>query len=91
MDKNSSAEKLKKNNLFFEIDGIKVGPEYPPLVIAEIGINHNGSLELAKTLADSAHNAGVKIFKHQTHIAEYEMSKEAKKSFQFTLKKIFMI
>jgi len=79
MDKNSSAEKLKKNNLFFEIDGIKVGPEYPPLVIAEIGINHNGSLELAKTLADSAHNAGVKIFKHQTHIAEYEMSKEAKK------------
>ncbi len=71
--------KLNKNNLFFEIDGIKIGPKYSPVVIAEIGINHNGSLKIAKELVDSAKRAGVKILKHQTHIAEHEMSKEAKK------------
>ena len=44
----------------------------------EIGINHNGSLELAKLMVDSAARAGAKIIKHQTHIIEDEMSKEAK-------------
>jgi sialic acid synthase SpsE len=32
---------------FFEIEGRKVGYEYNPLVIAELGINHGGSLEIA--------------------------------------------
>ena len=72
-------KKQIKNNLFFEIDGIKIGPEHSPIVIAEVGINHNGSLKTAKELVDSAHRAGIKILKHQTHIAEHEMSKEAKK------------
>ena len=63
----------------FEINGIKIGSKYLPIVIAEIGINHNGSLKTAKEMVDSAHRAGVKIIKHQTHIAEFEMSKAAKK------------
>ncbi len=63
----------------FEINGIKIGSKYLPVVIAEIGINHNGSLKIAKEMVDSAYRAGVKIIKHQTHIAEFEMSKAAKK------------
>lgn len=67
-----------KNN-FIEIDGRKIGADYNPLVIAEIGINHNGSLKIAKEMVDSAHRAGCEIIKHQTHIVSDEMSHEAKK------------
>ncbi len=66
-------------NLFIEIAGRKIGPDYPPLVIAEIGINHEGSLKVAKEMVDSAHRAGVEVVKHQTHIVEDEMSGAAKK------------
>lgn len=64
----------------FEIAGRKVGYEYPPLVIAEIGINHEGSLEVAKLMVDAAHRAGAEVVKHQTHIVEDEMSGAAKKT-----------
>lgn len=56
-----------------------VGPDYPPLVIAEIGINHEGSLAVAKEMVDAAHRAGVEVVKHQTHIVADEMSGAAKK------------
>lgn len=59
------------------IDSLAIGPNHPPLVIVEIGINHNGSLHEAKKLVDSAQRAGAKIIKHQTHIVEDEMSKDA--------------
>ena len=62
-----------------EIAGRKIGAEYPPLVIAEIGINHEGRLEVAKEMVDAAFRAGVEIVKHQTHIVEDEMSGAAKK------------
>ena len=64
---------------YIEINGRKIGEKYPPLVIAEIGINHNGSLKVAKEIIDAAYRAGAEIIKHQTHIIEDEMSKEAKK------------
>jgi N-acetylneuraminate synthase len=67
---------MKKN---IEILGRKIGPDYPPLVIAEIGINHEGSLKVAKEMVDAAHRAGVEVVKHQTHIVEDEMSSAAKK------------
>lgn len=57
----------------------KIGNDYLPLVIAEIGINHEGSLKTAYEMVDAAHKAGAEIIKHQTHIVEDEMSKEAKK------------
>jgi N-acetylneuraminate synthase len=63
----------------FKIGSRIVGDEYPPLVISEIGINHNGSLDLAITLADAAISAGAEIIKHQTHVVDDEMSEEAKK------------
>ncbi|MDB2411931.1 N-acetylneuraminate synthase family protein [Litoricolaceae bacterium] len=62
----------------FEIGGRKVGREYPPLVVAEIGINHGGSLDVAIAMADAAIDAGAEVIKHQTHIIEDEMANEAK-------------
>jgi sialic acid synthase SpsE len=63
---------------FIEISGRRVGLDYPPLVIAEIGINHEGSLLVAKEMVDAAYRAGVEMIKHQTHIVEDEMSAAAK-------------
>lgn len=63
---------------FIEIAGRKIGKDFPPLVVAEIGINHNGSLEVAKEMVDAAARAGVEVVKHQTHIVEDEMTEEAK-------------
>lgn len=62
-----------------EIAGRKIGPEYPPLVIAEIGINHEGSLQTAFEMVDAAAAVGVEVIKHQTHIVEDEMSGAAKR------------
>jgi N-acetylneuraminate synthase len=65
-------------NQFIEISGRKIGADFPPLVIAEIGINHEGSIEVAKKMVDAAKRAGAEVVKHQTHIVEDEMSKAAK-------------
>lgn len=67
------------NKPFIEIAGRKIGQDYPPLVIAEIGINHEGSIAVAKQMVDAAYRAGVEVVKHQTHIVEDEMSGAAKK------------
>ena len=63
----------------FFINDRQVGPNCPPLIIAELGINHGGSLKVAKEMVDVAKRAGVEVIKHQTHIIEDEMSSEAKK------------
>ena len=67
----------KKN--YLTIEDRKIGLDYPPFVIAEIGINHEGSLKTAFHMVNSAWKAGAEVIKHQTHIVEDEMSKEAKK------------
>jgi len=69
----------RSESAFIEIAGRKIGPNHPPLVIAELGINHEGSLQVAKEMVDAAHRAGVEVIKHQTHIVEDEMSAAAKK------------
>ena len=66
-------------NPYIEIAGRKIGIDFPPLVIAEIGINHEGSLQVAKQMVDAAKRAGVEVVKHQTHIVEDEMNGAAKK------------
>ena len=53
----------------------------PPLVIAEIGINHGGDLDVAKSMVLAAHHAGCEMIKHQTHFVEDEMTDEAKSIF----------
>lgn len=64
----------------FQIAGRKVGSNHVPVVIAEIGINHEGSLATAKEMVDAAIGAGAEIIKHQTHIVEDEMSDHARKT-----------
>merc|ERR1711879_520112 len=60
-------------------EGREISLEKNPLVIVEIGINHEGSLKTAYELVDAAWKTGAEIIKHQTHIVEDEMSLEAKK------------
>jgi N-acetylneuraminate synthase len=50
------------------------------LIIAEAGVNHNGSMEIAKKLIDAAVDAGVDYVKFQTFKAEKLVSKSAKKA-----------
>ena len=61
-----------------QIANRKIGPEWPPLVIAEIGINHGGDLEVAKQMVKSAALSGCECVKHQTHFLEDEMTDEAR-------------
>ena len=66
-------------NSVFEIENITIGIGKQPLVIPEMGINHEGSLETAKMIVDAACRAGARIIKHQTHVVDDEMSHAAKK------------
>lgn len=50
------------------------------LIIAEAGVNHNGSLELAKQLVDKALEAGVDYVKFQAGVPELVASKFAQKA-----------
>lgn len=63
--------KIKIKNRF-------IGENFEPIIIVELGINHNGSLIQAKKLVDAAHASGAEIIKHQTHVVEDEMAEEAK-------------
>ena len=63
----------------FKIENREISLNHPPLVIVEIGINHEGSLDLAFEMVDAACRAGAEVIKHQTHVVEDEMSHEAKK------------
>ena len=64
---------------FMKIGNRLIGEDYEPLVIAEIGINHEGSLQTAFEMVDAAYEAGAEMIKHQTHVVEDEMSKAAQK------------
>lgn len=57
----------------FEVQGRKIGPDYPPLVIAEIGINHEGDFKKAIRMVDDAVAAGCECVKFQTHVIADEM------------------
>lgn len=59
--------------MVFAIGERKVGEGYPPLVIAEIGINHEGDFSRAVRMVDDARMAGCECVKFQCHIIEDEM------------------
>jgi N-acetylneuraminate synthase len=54
----------------FEIGGRLVGDGQPTFVVAEIGVNHNGDIDLAKKLIDAAVSAGVDAVKFQKRTPE---------------------
>jgi len=57
-------------NNYVELGGRRVGPSYPVYVIAEIGINHNGDLSIAKRLIDAAKESGCDVVKFQKRTPE---------------------
>ena len=59
----------------------EISLRHAPLVIAEIGINHGGCLEVAKSMVTAARLAGCEMVKHQTHFVDDEMTDEAKSIF----------
>jgi N-acetylneuraminate synthase len=50
-----------------------VGCDHPPLVVAEIGINHEGDFDKAVRMIDDAHAAGCECVKFQCHVVDDEM------------------
>lgn len=62
-----------------KIGSIEISEKKEPIIIAELGINHHGSIDKAIYLADLAIKAGAKILKHQTHVIDDEMALSAKK------------
>lgn len=50
------------------------------MIIAEAGVNHNGNIEIAKAMIDSAYDAGADVIKFQTGLPENVISKYAPKA-----------
>lgn len=50
-----------------------IGRDFAPLVIAEIGINHEGDIRKALRMVDDAYTAGCECVKFQSHVIEDEM------------------
>ena len=59
------------------LDGIMVGEDFPTYIIAEIGQNHNGSVDLAKKLIDMSKRCGASAVKFQKRDIPSELTKEA--------------
>lgn len=56
-------------NKHFQINGRKVGLDYPPYIIAELSANHNGSIETAFKIIEQAKLCGADAVKLQTYKA----------------------
>lgn len=64
-----------------------ISKEPPCFIIGEVGVNHNGSFELAKKLVDVAKEAGVDAVKFQTFKAENIVTPDAKQA-EYQIKNI---
>jgi sialic acid synthase SpsE len=62
-----------EGSVAMEIGGREIGAGCTPLVIAEIGINHEGSYAKAVRMIDDARAAGCECVKFQCHVVEDEM------------------
>jgi sialic acid synthase SpsE len=58
---------------YIQINDRKIGSEFKPYVIVEVGINHEGSIEKAIQLVDAAVESGAEVVKFQCHITDKEM------------------
>ncbi|MFQ5673519.1 MAG: N-acetylneuraminate synthase family protein [Nitrospinales bacterium] len=59
----------------FEFCGKMLGDDHPPLIVAEIGFNHNGDVNLAKKMMRAAAEHGADAVKFQTFVGEKLVSK----------------
>ena len=66
-----------------KINGKIIGNKQKPFTIAEIGVNHNGDVKIAKKLISLAKDSGVDAVKFQYHIPDKEMLKEVPHSKNF--------
>ncbi len=66
------------------IAGRKIGPAYPPYVIAEVSANHNGNLDAALALIDVAAASGAAAVKIQTYRADTITLNSTRPEFQIT-------
>jgi len=57
----------------FKLGNRMIGPDRRPLVIPEVGINHEGQLDKALAMVEAAAEAKAEIIKFQCHITEKEM------------------
>lgn len=62
------------------IDGRKIGSGYPAFIISEAGVNHNGSVDLAKQLIEASAACGADCVKFQTFQANRVAMSEAPKA-----------
>ena len=62
-----------------KIGNRSVGENQPALIIAEVGVNHNGSIERGFELIDKAANSGVDVVKFQTYKASQITTKKAER------------
>jgi len=69
-----------------EIAGKLINEDSSTFIIAEIGVNHNGSVDVAKQLIDAAKNIGVDAVKFQTFITENLVSKSQKEFYEMVKK-----
>ena len=61
-----------------------VGDGYPAFIVAEIGINHNGNLAVAKQMIDAAVHAGADAVKFQKRTPEIATPREQQKQMRET-------
>jgi len=67
-------------NKVVEIQNKKIGDGYPSFLIAEVGLNHNGNMDLAKELIDEAIKSGADAVKLQSYKAKYRVAEHGKTS-----------
>ena len=66
---------MNNMSISIKINDREIGPDFPPLVLAEVGINHEGDFDKAICLVDAASKVGAEVVKFQTHITDKEMLK----------------
>lgn len=77
---------VKRSKKFFnfnkniDCDNLKIGDKFRTFVIAEAGINHNGSIEIAKKLIDQAKLSGCDAIKFQSFLSNTRISAKVKSS-----------